>query len=235
MAQRFSVDTDGTLTTNLISYYKLENSNDSFGSNNMTNVSSVTFGTGKVSNCANNFNGVTARWLTYATPLTSSVEFSCASWINLATTSSHGTVFSMGTSGGWGIGVGGTEFGTAGNKLFGLAGGVAWKNFNVDIGIGWHHIVLTKDSTTWKGYIDAVVCPTTFGGTIIAPTGNSTIGANVVTFLPQYRLFDGKIDELGVWSKALTLQEITDLYNGGNGQTMIDTSITSNGFRKLML
>ncbi len=29
------------------------------------------------------------------------------------------------------------------------------------------------------------------------------------------------MDEVGFWGKALTQTEITDLYNGGSGQTMV--------------
>ena len=43
-----------------------------------------------------------------------------------------------------------------------------------------------------------------------------TIGANTA----DTENFNGKIDELGIWNRALSHTEITDLYNGGVGLTM---------------
>ena len=36
------------------------------------------------------------------------------------------------------------------------------------------------------------------------------------------QFYGGLMDEIGLWSKELTSTEITDLYNGGSGQTMIE-------------
>ena len=50
MAKHFQVDSGGTLLTNLISYYKLDDVNDYYASNNLTNNNTVTFVTGKIDN-----------------------------------------------------------------------------------------------------------------------------------------------------------------------------------------
>ena len=50
MAKHFQVDSGGTLLTNLISYYKLDDVNDYYASNNLTNNNTVTFVTGKIGN-----------------------------------------------------------------------------------------------------------------------------------------------------------------------------------------
>ena len=43
--------------------------------------------------------------------------------------------------------------------------------------------------------------------------------------------FKGTVDELSYWTKALSTQEISGLYNGGNGQTMVNAvSNTGNMF-----
>ena len=42
-------------------------------------------------------------------------------------------------------------------------------------------------------------------------TGTMRLGAGYCT------QFEGWQDEFGVWDKVLTQQEITDLYNSGNG------------------
>ena len=46
--KKFTIDTNRTLTTNLVAYYKLEDVNDFWGSYNLTNYNSVQFNAGKV-------------------------------------------------------------------------------------------------------------------------------------------------------------------------------------------
>jgi len=52
MAKIFQVDTDGTLNTSLLSYYKLEDAKDYYGSNDLSAAGTVTYVSGKVNNAA---------------------------------------------------------------------------------------------------------------------------------------------------------------------------------------
>jgi hypothetical protein len=73
----------------------------------------------------------------------------------------------------------------------------------------WTYIVGVYNNSTWNIYIDGVLSNTSMGIAYIDDLSNLTIG-NSGGFEPFY----GKIDDLGIWNRALTQQEITALYNG---------------------
>jgi hypothetical protein len=88
----------------------------------------------------------------------------------------------------------------------------------------WHYAVGTYDGTNLRLYIDgAQVATKTTGGAVPDNTGTQPvrIGANSRT-LNQY--FTGNADEVRVWNRALTAQEVSDQYNNGifntNGQVL---------------
>jgi hypothetical protein len=76
----------------------------------------------------------------------------------------------------------------------------------------WYYISLTFDGTSAKFYVNGIL-----------DTINSLPGALQINNLPlrfgghnqqNNSWFFGKIDDIGIWNRALTQQEITDLYNG---------------------
>jgi len=80
----------------------------------------------------------------------------------------------------------------------------------------WHHVVCTYDESIMKLYIDNVLQDDTASSSVtITYTGTTSFigdrtgGTN----------FEGSMDELGVWNRALTQAEVTELYNGGSGAT----------------
>lgn len=77
----------------------------------------------------------------------------------------------------------------------------------------WYHVVCTFNGTTMKIYLNGNEEGTdTFSGTRVA--------AGSETYLARRGngdYFDGKIDEVGMWSRELTSSEVTELYNSGNG------------------
>ena len=97
----------------------------------------------------------------------------------------------------------------------------------------WHYAVATYDgTTTLRLYIDGVqVASKSTAGAVPDNTGTQPvrIGANSRT-LNQY--FTGNADEVRVWNRALTAQEVSDQYNNGifntNGQVLYLNFGTSN-------
>ena len=80
----------------------------------------------------------------------------------------------------------------------------------------WYHVVLSFDGTTIKMYKD---------GQLVASRAGTISFANQVQFLiggggdgPSpggiYGGFNGKIDDVGFWDRALTTNEVQELYNG---------------------
>jgi hypothetical protein len=79
----------------------------------------------------------------------------------------------------------------------------------------WYHVVFTQSGTTKSIYVNAGT-PTTATATYTgAQTGEVMwIG---VDHGGASNFFDGTMDEIGFWGKALSDDEVTALYNSGNG------------------
>jgi hypothetical protein len=79
----------------------------------------------------------------------------------------------------------------------------------------WHHYVISYNGTTQIDYLDGnVISSSPITGGLITNLGELTIGCRIN---PSYQdFFLGKIDDFGIWNRALTQQEITDLYNAVN-------------------
>jgi len=81
----------------------------------------------------------------------------------------------------------------------------------------WYHFVFVHNSTSGgKLYINGnLVNSNSSTGSICNSLNALNIGADINNG-SLYRFFNGKIDDIGVWNRTLTQQEITNLYNGVN-------------------
>src|SRR5215469_1415398 len=225
MAKHFTVDTGGTLTTGLVSYFKLDSdSSDYFGSHNGTDVASPTYGTGKVNN-AITYNG-SSQYTHFATAYSlTDASFSC--WIKTSTssgvriTSEYDTV----SGSGWVLCLTLNEF-TGGKPTFrlinyGVGGSTNCTGTTTVNDNAWHNIVGIRNGSTYTIWVDGSLNTTITSGNTTTTTAVLNLSGEVYgnsLFTP----FPGSIDEFGIWSKALSSQEIADLYNGGSGQTMVN-------------
>ena len=94
--------------------------------------------------------------------------------------------------------------------------GVGWSQFggsNPTLTNGSWHMVTTTFASTVKVYIDGVLITTSTppNNNVDNCTGDLQFGREWSTN-PNY--FIGKLDDIGIWNRALTQQEITNLYNG---------------------
>ena len=234
-APHFQVDTGGTLTTNLQAYYKLEDTTDFWGTNNGTAASGATAtSTGKV-NGSYNFDGSTNAYIDLGNPTAlqwnNTDGFSVGGWIKTSGSPTDDIFAGY---------LGNTQPGNP-NVQLRILSGKLYINWSADNTTGytgtgsttindnvWHFILFTYDGNkNVKGYVDGNTTPEiSFTATNVTgnfTTGNWAIGASysaLGTFSPTV----GLIDEVGFWKKALSTTEITDLYNGGNGQTMVVTT-----------
>ena len=77
----------------------------------------------------------------------------------------------------------------------------------------WHHAVVNYNGTTRTIYFDGALLKTdTPGATLNSTTSNFAIGRTAPMFI---EFFNGTLDDLSIWNRALTLDEITYLYNSG--------------------
>jgi hypothetical protein len=219
LTKAFQINTasGGSLTTGLVSYWNMQgNSNDYWGANNGTDTA-VTYGApyGKVSQGAN-FNG-SASYI--ALPNNSGTYPTGNTWSMAAWVYFNGT--------------GGSEVYQFGNAYFieGLSAttvqtryydGTSDRTITVSttVSVGWHFFVWTHDGVVGgKLYMDnSLIGTSSYTSSNFGGYANVFIGRSGSPIGVGY--FSGYIDEFGIWSKALSTNEISDLYNGGAGQTM---------------
>ena len=132
------------------------------------------------------------------------------------------------------------------NSTYGLYAHVGWSgiaNNNIypssnNISLNqWHHCVLTLNNGTAKFYVDGIL--------VYTQTGlNSTTQNNDILLFGKSvwggNLFSGKLDDIGIWNRALTPCEINALYQSGASSMTVNlsssticaggsTTITANG------
>jgi hypothetical protein len=97
----------------------------------------------------------------------------------------------------------------------------------------WHHVVVSYDGLTIKQFVDGVQISSGSPGSVqgnISSQGNKYIGGIPINEdSGNGECFKGKMDDVGFWNRALTQQEITDLYNATNctNNTTITPQINS--------
>ena len=86
-----------------------------------------------------------------------------------------------------------------------------YESGNVTYG-NWEHVVITYDGSVLKHYVNGQLTgQQTFNINIVTSSTNLTFGELHMANGHWY-LFSGKMDDLGYWSRALTQEEITTLY-----------------------
>ena len=91
--------------------------------------------------------------------------------------------------------------------------GVGWVYFgNSALLSNWKHIVFTHDGSITRFFLDGNLINSQNAnfGISNCPGGSLLLG---IAWNLQHA-FDGSLDDIGIWNRALTQQEITDLYNG---------------------
>jgi hypothetical protein len=99
--------------------------------------------------------------------------------------------------------------------------------YNQPINTGsWYHFTFIHDSTSGgKIYINGLlVSSNNINGFICNGVNPIYIGADIENG-NLYRYFNGKLDDIGIWNRALTQTEITELYTGVlSSETFTNTS-----------
>ncbi|WP_421750655.1 LamG-like jellyroll fold domain-containing protein [Croceimicrobium sp.] len=87
----------------------------------------------------------------------------------------------------------------------------------------WNHFVLTFDGTTLSLYQDGALSTSiAASGTITTTTEPLTLG--FLTFPGNNFMFDGQLDDVGLWDRALSSAEVNTLYNAC-GMDLSDPSL----------
>lgn len=218
------------LTTSLRAYYSFDtNSNDIYGSYNGTPVNSPTYTAGKIGN-ALTCSSASSQYVDLPNAVFpwGTNTFSVNMWIKMSNTSGNRGWFMVARTGQ------GAMFYKSGTNI------IDWAKPNVvstsytwtGIDTSLHMWTVVADGSGMRYYLDGNTTP-------VASNTNTTNftdpGPGDLIPLCAYRsagslqagwYFDGQIDEMGVWSKALSTSEITELWNGGNGNNFLASSST---------
>jgi hypothetical protein len=209
------------LLTGLLSYWPLDESSglaiDYGGGGNNGTPTGVTQGVSGKINTAYGFNGTTSN-VDMGNPanlsITAAGSLSC--WVYASGNPSDGIVVSKGNFSSDTYGYGIDYLGSINQFDAELASGTKHQTltFGSPVLNTWNHLVITWDGTTLKAYINDVV--TTAAQTVV-PVSNINefvLGYNYAT---NGAYFNGRIDEVGVWGRALSAGEVAALYNAGAG------------------
>ena len=221
------------LTDNLVAYYKLDgNSNDSVGSNNGTDTN-VSYVAGKINNCAS-FNGTTSGIeISSNAGLQITGDLTISAWINTSDTIGVIVAKSDGSTSTYEY-----EFGfNAANRLYFVSASstyfstesVSAPTLNDST---WKHVVVVRGGGVTKYYVNGTLYNQNITHGNITNVATSTQSVRIGRRGNPDNFYAGSIDEAGIWSRALSGTEITELYNAGAGITYpFSTPNTSNFFQ----
>lgn len=203
-----TLEQTSTLTNNLLAFYKLSDTSDSSGnSNTLTNNNGVTFSAGKIGNAAV-FDGTND--FSISSPIPATYPLTVSAWIN-PTYIESGWVFEsnyfllgVGDASFFGVGEGPAIFAAANYNPSYAAGSIQLN--------GWSFVTAVWDNPgETRLYVNGQLVDTKALGSNEGGTVNALGIGN-----GRFPLV-GKLDGVGIWNRALTQSEVTELYNAGNG------------------
>jgi len=222
-----TVDTGAGLLDSLKAYWAMEDANDSYGSNNLTNLA-VSFVAGKVNN-AGSFDPASNSRMTLADNADISMpntDFTIALWVKANTLSTlfMGIFNKSGTSGSREYSVYFYQSSTPPNTFnFDLSSnGTAYVSLTNGMSVlinTWYFIVAWYDLSESTMYIqvdNGTVYSAAQTGGAIDGVQDLILGRHVGSASFEW---DGLMDEIGLWKRTLTAGERTYLYNNGSGRT----------------
>lgn len=223
-------------TNGLAGYWPFNgNANDESGNGNNGTVNGATLTSDRFgyTNRAYNFNGI-SNFISMSNAPFTNPPFTISAWINcndfefnpiiglgeLGTTISKRLYFQPDNN----AGIGKPSIGTEGmNDIASIE--------NVTTIGNWHHLVVVVNSYNINSvffYFNGVLLTgnSTGGSNNPFPLNNAgfTIGKHTGASYSAYT--NGKIDDIGIWNRALTQQEITNLYNANQCITNITVTDT---------
>lgn len=216
-----------SIYTNLVSHWPFSessgNASDAISGNTLTNNNSVTYSPAKIGNgITTASSGTKYMYIDNAsqTGLDITGDLSISVWFKTSSNTVHIVSFMGVGTDGYGISIG--DAGGASGKLSIFRNSWTFGNATVNDN-SWKHVVVSFSGQIASIYVNGSLDATSGAlGSPVSYTGRRSIGAD----RSGGKNFDGQIDEVLVWSRALTSGEVTTLYNGGTGVSLGPISLS---------
>jgi hypothetical protein len=209
------------LTDDLKAFYSLDDANDAhLNGYHLTNNGTVTFVAGKVGN-AGDFESGSSQYLSRADNADFSVgnmNFTLAAWFRIESCGNGSVVQKAGAND--------LEYDLRVDAScvlsFRVSSSAGFTNLTTIVTAGslstatWYYAVAWHSATDDKIYL-SVDDGTAVEGAYSAGSYDSGASFRIGGYSDYSEYFDGLIDQVGFWKRALTSQERTDLYNAGSG------------------
>jgi uncharacterized protein (TIGR02145 family) len=159
-------------------------------------------------------------------------DFSISFWIKTSSSSSNNGFLNIGDNVASPPTAGGIVSGLTGGGKFGIGIRGNWYSSNSFVNNNaWHLISATYSSGVLKIYIDGLLDSTFISIPTPLPwSGNRTFGCRTDLFMNSNTNYIGFSDDIGIWNRALSQQEITALYTSTAGTV---ASLNCNGFTQI--
>ena len=185
---------------------------DSVSTNNGTIVGGVTYTQGVVGN-AFQFDGSTGYVSLPNDSFKPTGPFSITTWVKSSAIGAVRGILASSVS---------ISF-TSGFRLYIGTNGKIYLEYNSSWFVGtttllantWYNVTVTYDGTTYKIFLNGSLESSQAGSALTWQAG--TTGFSIGKYANSSYYFNGAIDGTTVWTKALTNDEITQLYNMGGG------------------
>lgn len=218
----------------LVSYYPFSgNAADSVGNNDGT-VSGATLTMDRfgMANSAYSFNSNNANSITLPASTFHYANYTYSFWINMPSLPSfgnHSVIMSIGGSGAdQGVSMNNNYFG--GSITFDGVGSYSSASVatytegpTLDLN-SWHHVVSIRDSNYLKTYVDGQLAVVSLSSNGALPTYGTSSAAKIGCRFNGSLPFNGKIDDVRIYNRALDSNEVESLYTENFCfQTITDT------------
>jgi hypothetical protein len=221
-----------SLSTGILSYWNLNgNANDYIGSYNGT-PTNITWSAGKIGQGASyETNSSAIRTNNFSFPAT----FSISAWINSSSLSSP--VFGKAIFGQWYyttseksalLWIDTTSAPNKFNFIISSNGSASTsiQSITTPVNGSWYFVTATYDGSVMRLYINGLLeAQINYGGGVYPANKPIEFG----TYDSQ-AFYAGLLDEVGLWNRAITQEEVTILYNTGSGITYPFPSFNNGNF-----
>ena len=217
----WNAEASGTsLDTSIFAVYNADgDANDSKGTKHGTAQGGLTYTTGKI-NQAFQFNGSNAYIQLPNNSFNFTGDFSASLWVNFPSMAwQNGQLIDNTCWDSSGSGTSGWRlyylYGTLGFYIYRENGLVQLETYSLNQANVWYHIVITTSSSGMKIYLNGALSVSNTSTT--RPNYPNVVSTRLGASRHNNQFTTCKMDGVSTWSKELTPDEVTQLYNSGNG------------------